>query len=115
MDGFGNSQAFAVSELQLVPAQAGDAELELVDGELVTSAVAAVSDIRPSPSPQPAVPGLQERNLFGEAERIAARAASVSTRRQYGAIFRAFGDWLAGELGRPPLVGDVDADVIAAY
>ena len=40
--------------------------------------------------------------MFGEAERIAARAASVSTRRQYGAIFRAFGDWLAGELGRPP-------------
>ena len=73
MDGFGNSQAFAVSELQLVPAQAGDAELELVDGELVTSAVAAASDIRPSPSPPPAVPGLQERNLFGEAERIAAR------------------------------------------
>jgi hypothetical protein len=55
------------------------------------------------------------RNLFSEAERIAARAASASTRRQYGAIFRAFGDWLASELGRPPVVGDLDADVIAAY
>ena len=41
--------------------------------------------------------------------------ASASTRRQYGAIFRVFGDWLAGELGRPPVVGDLDADVIAAY
>jgi len=56
-----------------------------------------------------------QRNLFGEAERIAARAASTGTRRQYASIFRAFGDWLAGELGRPPVVGDLDADVIAAY
>jgi hypothetical protein len=58
---------------------------------------------------------MEHRNLFGEAERIAARAASVSTRRQYASIFRAFGDWLAGELGRPPLVGDLDTDAIAAY
>jgi len=54
--------------------------------------------------------GLEQRNLFGEAERIAARAASASTRRQYSSIFRAFGDWLAGELGRPPVVGDLDTD-----
>jgi hypothetical protein len=58
---------------------------------------------------------LEERNLFGEAERIAARAASASTRRQYASIFRAFGDWLAGELGRPPVVADLDTDAIAAY
>lgn len=58
---------------------------------------------------------IEERNLFGEANRIAARAASAGTRRQYAAIFRAFGDWLARELGRPPLVGDLDTDVIAAY
>jgi hypothetical protein len=58
---------------------------------------------------------LTERNLFGEAERIAARAASASTRRQYASIFRAFGDWLASELGRPPIVGDLDTDTIAAY
>ena len=38
-------------------------------------------------------------------------AATASTRRQYGAIFRAFGDWLAAQLGRPPVVGDLDADV----
>ena len=50
----------------------------------------------------------------GRADRPLARA-SARTRRQYGATFRAFGDWLAGELCRPPLVGDVDADVIAAY
>jgi integrase len=37
------------------------------------------------------------------------------TRRQYGAIYRAFGDWLTTQLGRPPRVGDLDADVIAAY
>ena len=104
-----------MSELQLSLAAVVDAELELVDAELVTSAAAAASNIRPSPSPPPAVPGLEERNLFGEAERIAARAATLSTRRQYGAIFRAFGDWLASQLGRPPLVADLDADVIAAY
>lgn len=58
---------------------------------------------------------LAGRNLFGEAERIAARAASTGTRRQYASIFRAFGDWLQRELGRPPVVGDLDTDVIAAY
>lgn len=68
-----------------------------------------------SPSPPPPAPRLEARNLFGEAERIAARAATPSTRRQYGAIFHAFGDWLAAELGRPPVVRDLDADVIAAY
>ena len=92
-----------------------DAELELVDAELVSSAGAAASAALLSPSPPPCAPGLEARNLFGEAERIAARAASASTRRQYGTIFRAFGDWLASELGRPPVVGDLDADVIAAY
>jgi hypothetical protein len=90
-----------------------DGEAELVDGELVdtTSLAAPVSF---SPSPPPSAPSLEVPNLFGEAERIAARAASVSTRRQYWAIFRASGEWLAGGLGRPPLVGDLDADVIAA-
>jgi hypothetical protein len=99
-----------VSELQL-PLTAAEtaAEFELVDGELVASSSAL------SPSPPPAASALEERNLFAEAERIAARAATASTRRQYAAIFRAFGDWLAGELGRPPVVGDLDADVIAAY
>ena len=100
-------------QLSLTPP--AEAELELVDGELVSSAgaVASASVLSPFLLPSPTV--LDTRNLFGEAERIAARAATPSTRRQYGAIFRAFGDWLAGELGRPPVVGDLDADVIAAY
>jgi integrase len=104
-----------VSELQLALTPVANAELELVDAELVSSAGAAASADALSLSPPPAVPGLEARNLFGEAERIAARAATASTRRQYATIFRAFGDWVGGELGRPPVVGDLDADVIAAY
>ena len=98
-----------MSELQLALAclEPG-AEVELVDGELAEASVL-------SPPPPSAPSGLEERNLFAEAQRIAARAASASTRRQYAAIFRSFGDWLASQLDRPPLVGDLDADVIAAY
>jgi len=105
-----------VSEAQLTlpAAEAGD-EAELVDAELVSSSGAVASAGALSPSPPPVSFALAERNLFAEAQRIAARAATASTRRQYGAIFRAFGDWLAGELGRAPLVGDLDADVIAGY
>jgi integrase len=58
---------------------------------------------------------LAARNLFGEADRIAARASSAGTRRQYATIYRRFGHWLREQLGRPPVVGDLDADVIAAY
>jgi integrase/recombinase XerD len=97
-----------VSELQL--SLDPETELEVVDAELVP--IASGVSIAATP---PIASGLEQSNLFGEAERIAARVASASTRRQYGAIFRAFGDWLAGELGRPPVVGDLDADVIAAY
>ena len=104
-----------MSELQLSLAAVADSELELVDSELVTSVTPAAPSVALSPSPPPVPPALHERNLFAEAERIAARAATASTRRQYGAIFRSFGDWLASELGRPPVVGDLDADVIAAY
>jgi hypothetical protein len=50
-----------------------------------------------------------------EAERIAARAGVGEPRRQYASMFRAFGDWLAGELGRPPVVADLDTYAIAAY
>jgi integrase len=99
-------------QLELACLDEPDAELELVDGELAEASVTA--PVR-SPPPPPDRPELQQRNLFAEAERIAARAASASTRRQYAAIFRSFGDWLAAQLGRPPRVGDLDADVIAAY
>ncbi len=83
-----------MSELQLALASVAGGELELVDAELVTNAE-PVAPALPLPlplSPPPSTPGLASRNLFGEAERIAARAASASTRWQYGAIFRAFGD-----------------------
>lgn len=58
---------------------------------------------------------LVPENLYAAGERIALRAASPSTRRQYGSIYRAFGDWLRAELGRPPTVADLDGDAIAAY
>jgi integrase/recombinase XerD len=104
-----------VSELPLSLTLVADGEFEAVDAEFVpTSGLGARASCL-SPSPPPVPSALEERNLFAEAERIAARAASASTRRQYAAIFRAFGDWLAGELGRSPRVGDLDADVIAAY
>ena len=105
-----------MSERQLSLARSADAELELVDAELVTSA-GAVASAAPSPPPRrpSASAARTSATCSARRERIAARAATASTRRQYGAIFRAFGDWLAGELGRPPVVGDLDADVIAAY
>jgi len=104
-----------VTELQLELA-AGE---EMVEAVEVLDGVALVGEgdsdagvvIGASLGGQP----LTQRNLFGEAERIAARAASAGTRRQYTAIYRAFGFWLREQLGRPPVVGDLDADVIAAY
>jgi integrase len=99
-----------VSEQQVVLAAVEPAlELEFVDGTIADQ----LAD--PAVIAAPARSGSEQRNLFGEAERIAARAASASTRRQYASIFRAFGDWLAGALGRPPVVADLDTDVIAAY
>ena len=90
------------------PTLLGDAavELELVDAELVHDRAGDVP---------PAGPPLEERNFFAEAQRIAQRAATPATRRQYAAIYRSFGGWLTSQLGRPPLVRDLDADVLAAY
>lgn len=56
----------------------------VVDGEVLD--VPAVGE------PLAAV-ALEQRNLFAEAERLAARAATAGTRRQYASIYRAFGDW----------------------
>jgi integrase len=98
-------------------------QLELV-GEHQVDGVEVLDGIAEVREGAPAIPaaisrtaesGLAQRNLFGEADRIAARAASTGTRRQYAAIYRAFGHWLREQLGRPPMVGDLDADVIAAY
>jgi integrase/recombinase XerD len=105
-----------VSGRQLVLTPAGsDDDVELVDAQPVASAAPIAPTLGLSPSPPPIQATLAGRNLFAEAERIAARAATASSRRQYGAIFRAFVDWLVRELGRPPVVGDLDADVIAAF
>ncbi len=92
------------------------------DGQLQLAAATDVAEVveatvileAPAPATR-ASDQLVPRNLFGEADRIAARAASPSTRRQYAAIYRAFAHWLRDQLGRPPVVGDLDADVIAAY
>ena len=99
-----------MSEQQVVLAAVEPAlELEFVDGTIADQLADPAVIAAPAPTAS------EQRNLFGEAERIAARAASASTRRQYASIFRAFGDWLAGELGRPPVVADLDTDVIGAY
>ncbi len=55
------------------------------------------------------------KNLYLAGERLAARAASPATRRQYASIYRTFGDWLRGELDRPPTTTDLTADAIAAF
>ena len=52
--------------------------------------------------------------IYVAGERLAARAASPATRRQYASIYRTFGDWLRGELGHPPTTADLTADAIAA-
>jgi len=101
-----------VTEPQLeLGACAGEVELLAVDEVEVVEAAATT----PVAVPFPSTAGIEGRNLFAESERIAARAARSGTRRQYGAIYRTFGDWLTEQLGRPPLVGDLAADVIAAY
>ncbi len=89
--------------------------VEVLDEVELVEASAAIAVAPPSPAPSLPSAGLVGRNLFAESERIAARAARAGTRRQYVAIYRSFGDWLAELLARPPLVGDLDADVIAAY
>src|SRR4051794_2553249 len=57
--------------------------------------------------------GARGRDLFA----VAVQLATLSTRRQYAAIYRSFGDWLRDQLSRLPTVVDVDvyADAIAAY
>lgn len=62
-----------------------------------------------------ASPGAREENLYVAGERLAARAASPATRRQYASIYRTFGDWLRGQLARPPVTSDLTGDAIAAF
>jgi len=65
--------------------------------------------------PLPAGEQLLEANLYAVCELIAGRAARASSARQYRSIYTRFGDALRAELGRPPVVGDVTGDAIAAY
>ena len=48
-------------------------------------------------------------------ERLAARAASLATRKQYASIYRTFSDWLRAELDRPPTTSDLTGDAIGAF
>ena len=63
----------------------------------------------------PATEQLLEANLYTVCELIAGRAARGSSARQYRSIYNRFADALREELGRPPVVGDVTGDAIAAY
>jgi hypothetical protein len=86
------------------------AHVELVDR--AETAAAGVGETAMSVGADSVVGG---RHLAGEADRIAARASTPGTRRQYASIYRSFTVWLAAALGRAPRVQDLDADVIAAY
>lgn len=88
-------------------------DLDVVEGVIALEDTSALRT--PAGSTPTGADELDMRNLFGEADRIAARASTPGTRRQYAAIYRTFAHWLREQLGRPPVVGDLDADVIAAY
>jgi hypothetical protein len=96
-----------------------DAQLQLAEVELVDISVDDVQLVAgeaPTGVGEGQLPAtIVDRYLAAEADRIAARASTAGTRRQYASIYRSFATWLAAQLGRPPLVGDLDADVIAAY
>ncbi len=99
-------------QLELAAGDEGVDDVEVLDAVVVGE---RGDDVTPIAAVVLEPLALDGRNLFGEAERIAARAASAGTRRQYGSIYRTFLDWLREQLGHPPVVGDLDADVIAAY
>lgn len=71
--------------------------------ELVTRTGSPLCRRPPSPHPRrPASPRSRDTTCSRGPSSSPPRAASASTRRQYRAIFHAFGDWPAGELGPPP-------------
>jgi len=97
-------------------------QLAAIDGELVdvddvqlVGAELPAAGVGEAVTSTPIAGAITERYLAAEAERIAARAATAGTRRQYASMYRSFATWLAAQLGRAPLVADLDADVIAAY
>jgi site-specific recombinase XerD len=91
-------------------------------GDFADSSASASVDVALLPAAaarcSPALPAgeqLLDANLYAVCELVAGRAARASSARQYGAIYTRFCDALRDELGRPPVVGDVTADAIAAY
>jgi site-specific recombinase XerD len=87
-----------------------DSSTVALDVELLAPAVVG----RLSPA-LPAGEQLLDANLYAVCDLVAGRAARASSARQYRAIYTRFCDALRDELGRPPVVGDVTADAIAAY
>ncbi|MGO9791665.1 MAG: hypothetical protein ACLP8S_19825 [Solirubrobacteraceae bacterium] len=82
-------------------------ELELVDGAIADADAAEIAT--PGAVRAGATQPVRGSRADRRPGRLDEHAPSVA------AIFRASGDWLTGELGRPPLVGDLDTDTIAAY
>jgi hypothetical protein len=72
----------------------------------------------PAGRPPPTLPPgeqLLASNLYSVSKLVAGRAARASSARQYLTSYARFCDALRDELGRPPVVGDVTADAVAAY
>jgi hypothetical protein len=67
------------------------------------------------PPALPAGDELLEANLYAVSELVAGGAALASSARQYGSIYTRSSNAFRDELGRPPVVADMTADVIAAY
>ncbi|MBA2715543.1 MAG: hypothetical protein H0U51_00485 [Propionibacteriales bacterium] len=96
------------------PEPAGSAALELL-GEVLGEHELEVGE-EPEPLELALAPaGAPVENLFLAGERLAARAASPATRKQYASIYRNFGDWLRAELDRSPVTSDLTGDAIAAF
>ena len=110
IDGGAVAHEEVVAEKALEPAAAAG---ELVDGLVEVGEEAEA--LEPGVPLARACAGGVEENLYLAGERLAARAASPATRRQYASIYRTLGDWLRGELDRPPTTADLTADAIAAF
>ncbi|MDQ3678891.1 MAG: hypothetical protein M3401_19180 [Actinomycetota bacterium] len=103
----------AVPHTDVIPAVIADAVLEPAASfsvvELGEEAEALELDLAIARA------GAREENLFLAGVRLAARAASPATRRQYASIYRSFGDWLRDALDRPPVTSDLTGDAIGAF
>ncbi len=71
-----------------------------------------VSLVAPGLPAEPAKLASTHLRIAGE---LIARRAWASSARQYAMTYATFCDWLGAQLSRPPLVGDLTADTVAAY